>query len=148
MRPILARRLSRRQRGFTLLEAIVALVLIGGMGMALFGWINNTLLSLHRIQDANAVATAKLNVLEYMQTVNPMLRADGEADLGACKLRWKAKAVTALQDNAGYPRGIGLYQVALYATEVTVERADGSAWFEFALKQVGYKKVRELVLPF
>ncbi len=136
------------QRGFTLLEAIVALVLIGSMGMALFGWINNTLLSLHRIQDANAVAEAKLNALEFMETVNPMLKPDGQASLGSYQLRWQAKAVTTIQDNTGYPQGIGLYQVALYATSITVERANGKPWFEFALKQVGYKKVRESRLPF
>jgi len=138
----------RGQRGFTLLEAIVALVLIGTMGMALFGWINNTLLSLHRVQDANAVAEAKLNVLEYMDTVNPMLRPEGLAALGTYRLRWQAKASTAIQDGTAYPRGISLYQLALYDTLIQVERADGKAWFEFALKQVGYKKVRELKLPF
>ena len=140
--------MTRGQRGFTLLEAIVALVLIGTMGMALFGWINNTLLSLHRIQDANAVAEAKLNALAYMDTVNPMLRPDGKAALGAYRLSWQATAATAIQDNTGYPRGVGLYQLALYDTQVKVERADGEAWFEFALKQVGYKKARELKLPF
>jgi general secretion pathway protein I len=138
----------RGQRGFTLLEAIVALVLVGGMGMALFGWINNTLLSLGRIQDANAVAEAKLNALEFMETVNPMLRPEGSASLGAYQLRWQASAATAAVDNANYPTGIGLYQLALYDTRVKVERADGEAWFEFALKQVGHKKVRTLRVPF
>jgi general secretion pathway protein I len=138
----------RSQRGFTLLEAIVALALIGTMGMALFGWINNTLLSLHRIQDANAIAEAKLNVLEFMHTVNPMLRPDGQATLGVYRLRWQAKATTAMQDNSAYPQGVGLYQLALYNTEIKVERADGAAWFEFALKQVGYKMVRQAKLPF
>ena len=137
----------RGQRGFTLLEAIVALVMIGSMGMALFGWINNTALSLRRIQDANAVAEAELNALAYMDTVNPMLNPDGEAEFGAYRLSWKAAAATAVQDNSGYPRGIGLYQLALYDTQVKVERG-GAAWFEFALKQVGYKKVREMKLPF
>ena len=138
----------RGQRGFTLLEAIVALVLIGTMGMALFGWINNTLLSLHRVQDAGAIAEAKLNALEFMATLNPMLRPAGQVSLGAYQVRWQAKPATAIQDNAGYPQGVGLFQLALYTTTVKVERADGEAWFEFALKQVGFKKARELQMPF
>ncbi|MGZ8218727.1 type II secretion system protein [Methylomagnum sp.] len=140
--------MRRRQRGFTLLEAIVALVLIGSAGMALFGWLNSSLISLSRIRDANAIAEAKLNVLEFMNTVNPMLKPEGEVALGTYRARWKAEATTAIQDNVGYPRGIGLYQLALYRTAVKVERDDGAAWFEFALKQVGYKKVREVRLPF
>jgi general secretion pathway protein I len=140
--------MRRKQRGFTLLEAIVALVLIGSAGMALFSWLNNTLISLSRIRDANAIAEAKLNVLEFMNTVNPMLKPEGEVPLGTYKARWKAEATTAIQDNVGYPRGIGLYQLALYRTSVKVARDDGVPWFEFDLKQVGYKKVREVRLPF
>lgn len=140
--------MRRKQRGFTLLEAIVALVLIGSAGMALFGWLNNTLISLSRIRDANAIAEAKLNVLEFMNTVNPMLKPEGEVGLGIYKARWKAEATTAIQDNVGYPRGVGLYQLALYRTSIKVTRDDGAPWFEFDLKQVGYKRVREVRLPF
>jgi general secretion pathway protein I len=140
--------MGRRQAGFTLLEAIVALVLIGSAGMALFGWINGTLLSLNRIRDANAMAEAKLNVLEYMNAVNPMLKPEGEAAFGTYRATWKAEATTAIQDNVAYPKGTGLFQLALYRTAIEIVREDGTPWFAFDLKQVGYKKVREMKLPF
>ena len=139
---------ARLQRGFSLLEAIVAMVLIGGAGMALFSWINTNLVSLARIQEINVQAEATANVVEYMNAVNPMLSPEGKADLGAYRVRWKAEPVTAFQDGANYPKGISLYRLALYQTTVTVEQADGAKWFEFALQQVGYKKVREIKLPF
>jgi general secretion pathway protein I len=139
---------GRVQRGFSLLEAIVAMALIGGVGMALFSLINANLISLARIQEINAQAEATANVVEYMNAVNPMLAPEGNADLGAYRLRWKAQPVTAFQDGANYPNGISLYRLGLYQTTVTVEQADGAKWFELALQQVGYQKVREPRLPF
>lgn len=139
---------AKSQRGFTLMEAIVALVLISATGMALFGWINSSLGSLARLRDADARAEATVNALEYMNSVNPMLIPEGRADLGAYRIRWRAAAATAAQDGANYPQGISLYQLALYDTAIRVEKMDGSPWFELTLRQVGFKKVRELRLPF
>lgn len=136
------------QQGFTLLEAIVAMVLVASIGMALFSWINTNIVSLRHIQDSNARAEATVNVLEYMNTVNPMLTPEGKTDLGIYRLRWKSEALTALQDGANYPQGISLYQLALYRTTIKVEKNSGEPWFELALRQVGYKKVRELGRPF
>lgn len=138
----------RIQQGFTLLEAIVALVLIGSVGMALFGWINTNIMTLSRVQAINAESDAKLNALEYMNSVNPMLAPEGQADLGAYRLRWQAEAITEVRDGANYPFGISLYQLALYRTQVTVKKSGGEPWFDLTLRQVGYKKMRELRLPF
>ena len=136
-----------RQHGFTLLEAIVALVLISSAGMALFSWINSDLDILNRIDAGNARNGATRNIIEYMSTVNPMLQSEGHAELGDYSLDWNAKATTTIMDGANYPQGISLYQLALYDTHIDVQRG-GKAWFDFKLRQVGYKKVRELRLPF
>ena len=135
---------SRTQQGFTLIEAIVAMVLIATTGMALFSWINSNLITLNRVQEANAESAATSNVVDYMNTVNPMLTPQGEAGLGAYRMSWKATASIDPRDGAGYPYGTSLYQLALYQPQVQVQKADGQAWFEFKLQQVGYKKVRVL----
>lgn len=139
---------TRKQLGFTLIEAIVALVLIGTTGMALFGWINTNIITLNRVQETNAENAATINALEYMHSINPMISPEGQANLGSYRLSWKAEAATEPRDGANYPFGIGLYQLDMYQTKVTVQKADGQFWFTFALQQVGYKKVRELSLDF
>lgn len=135
-------------RGFSLLEAIVALALIGGVGIALFSWINSNIMALGRVQDINSQAAATTNVVEFMNTVNPMITPEGKTTLGSYRVIWKAAPVTAIQDGASYPSGISLYQLALYDNVIALERLDGTPWFNFTLRQVGYKKVRNIGLPF
>jgi type II secretory pathway pseudopilin PulG len=134
--------------GFSLIEAIVALALIGGVGIALFSWINGNIMALGRVSEANSRAETTTNVLEFMNTVNPMLTPDGKTTLGRYAISWKASPVTAVADGASYPSGTGLYQLALYDNVISVAAPDGTPWFNFTLRQVGYKKVRELRLPF
>ncbi|MCA3034435.1 MAG: type II secretion system protein, partial [Rhodocyclaceae bacterium] len=52
-------------RGFTLLEAIVALVLLSTAGLVLFSWINASFDGLARIEQSNARAAAELNAMEF-----------------------------------------------------------------------------------
>lgn len=138
---------TRKQLGFTLIEAIVALVLIGTTGMALFGWINTNITTLSRVQEINAEDAATINAVEYMSSINPMISPEGQANLGPYRLSWEAKSATGPRDGANYPYGTSLYQLGLYQTKITMQKADGQFWFAFTLQQVGYKKVRELSLP-
>jgi general secretion pathway protein I len=140
-------RSGRKQHGFTLIEAIVALVLIATTGMALFSWINSNIITLNRVQEINAENAATVNAVEYMHDINPMISPEGQTNLGSYRLSWKAEATTEPRDGAGYPYGIGLYQLGLYQNKVTVQKSDGQFWFAFTLQQVGYKKVRELLMP-
>ena len=127
-----------RQAGFSLLEAVVAMVLISGVGYALFGWINTNIMTLTRIQETNARAEVTQNILEYMNSINPMKTPAGNARLGQVSLRWESKPITLVQD------GLGLYQLALYDTLVRVDSRESLPGFEFHFRQVGHKKVREL----
>lgn len=135
------------QRGFSLLEAMVAMVILASAGWALFSWVNASIVSLRRVEDANARSAATTNALEYLQAVNPMQRPEGEADLGEYRIRWRASAMTRVMDGSDYPRGQSLYELALYETVVRAYKGVDEYWFEFKIKQVGFKKVRALVNP-
>ena len=119
------------------------MVLISGAGYALFGWINTNIMTLNSIREANARTEATRNILEYMEGVNPMLKPSGSASLGYYKIRWESKPSTLVQEGSAN----SLYQFALYDTLVKAEGALAQPWLEFHLRQVGYKKVRELLPP-
>lgn len=137
-----------KHRGFSLLEAMVALVVLSSAGMVLFSWINASIVSLRRVEDANVRSAATINALEFMQSVNPMLRPQGSMDLGAYELRWQSRELTTPLDGADYPRGIGPFQIALYDTTVSLHQHGGAYWFEFNLQQVGHRRVRTAINPF
>lgn len=137
---------SSGQRGFTLLEAIVALALISSAGMALFAWINSNIATLSRVEESSQRAAATRNTLQFMQTVNPMLASSGEATLGEYRIRWQAEPITDTVDGANFPYGVSLYQFVLYNTRIEVQGAPQKPDFTLELKQVGYKRVRAMVL--
>lgn len=139
---------TRKQLGFTLIEAIVALVLIATTGMALFSWINSNIITLNRVQENNAENAATVNALEYMNNINPMISPEGQASLGSYRLSWKAEATAEPRNGTGYPSGIGIYRFAMYQTKVTIQKSDGQFWFAFTLQQIGYTKIRQLIMPF
>ena len=137
----------RKAGGFTLLEAIVALVLISTTGIAIFGWVNRSLDSLARLQGAQVQDAAVRNALDWMDTVNPMLTPSGRENLGQISVSWQSEAVAARRDGMSPGGAPSLYQLALYDTEVIVD-ADGREVTRFVLRQVGYEQVREFRLPF
>lgn len=131
-----------KTKGFSLLEAIVALVLVAMVGMALFAWINTNLNNLYRIQQIQKRHEAVRNAIEFMETVNPMLRPKGDMTVGLYRFKWQAEPLTEPMDNASGIKGQGLYQVVLYKTSVDIF-IQTDYIFNVKLQQVGYKQVRE-----
>lgn len=136
------------QQGFTLLESIVALVIVATAGMALFSWLSSSLSNLRHAADVSAEISAKENIIEFMRTINPMLTPEGDMLFGPYQIHWSSKAIISEQDNANYPNGIGLYKIGLFQTKITTSRPEAHLWFEFTLKQVGYWKARKKINPF
>lgn len=140
---------ARREGGFSLLEAVVALVILASVGWALLSWVNASIVSLRRVEDANAQSAATINAVEYMQTVNPMLRPQGGVDLGGYRIAWVSTAVTSPLPGTDFQRGRSNYDLALYDTTVRAYRGEAEQpWFEFRLRQVGFKAVRKSINPF
>ena len=141
-------RSERRQAGFGLLEALVALVLLSSIGFTLLGWVQQNLDNMQRMKGFYAEQEARRAVAEWGYALNPMDKPDGEVRIGSIRLTWKSVPIAEKVSQTGYPQGIGLYDVALYDVEVTVFRdSDNTPWFSEKLTTVGHKKVRELGSP-
>jgi len=132
----------KKQHGFTLLEAIVSLVLIAGVGMALFSWINTNLISLHRIQQTQSRHDATRNALAFIRSVNPLETPQGEETLGIYTFEWQSTAVQLPKDVISSAGAVGLFQIGLYEMQITVYK-DDELITTFTVRHVGYKQVRE-----
>lgn len=129
------------QRGFTLLEAIVAMVILASAGSALFAWLNTNLLTVNRIQAIQHRDEATRLGLEWMETVNPSNQPQGSVDFNGYRIQWQGQPLQPPRDGSGLRGGQSLFQVTLYQMQVRVEPPDRPA-VEFTLRRTGYEQVR------
>ena len=130
------------QRGFTIIEALVALALVAVTIIPLYEWVGRSLGMAARTADVTRQAEAELSALGVLSRVNPMADPEGSLDIGSGhRVRWQAVPKTDAVDNVAYPRGVGIYQVALYQVKAEVLRGN-VVWFDFTIDQLGYRRVR------
>lgn len=133
---------TEQARGFTLLEAVVALAILAAAGMALFASVSQSMQMLQRADAARVQDGALRNAMALLEQVNPMERPSGTERLGKMEMRWSSVLVEPERDNiTGYLQP-GLHEVGLY--DVTLEvRLDGQPSREYALRRAGYRQVRQ-----
>lgn len=130
-----------KQRGFTLLETIVALVLISSVGMALLTWVHSNIMNLQQVRNANERNQAIRNTLSFMDTVNPSLIPSGEHQLGMFLIRWQANLIDGPKDGLNLEGRLGYFQLALFDTNISIFKED-QMLTQFSLRQMGYQQVR------
>lgn len=134
-------RANSRISGFSLLEALVALVLLTTAGLALFSWINASFDALNRIETSNTVAEAEINALEFLKTINPAQRPEGETVLGDVALRWRARPVSDTRPNMTDAQTPGQFTVTLYEVDVTLVSQPTLPRHTFRVRQMGYTRM-------
>jgi len=129
-----------KQQGFTLLEAIVALVLIATTGMALLSWINTNLIALNRVQDAQRRNESIRNALNFVDALNPMLKPKGEQKVGIYTFKWKTSVIDPPKNNVNTGGDTGSYLVGLYHVELGIY-IDETPISMLNARQIGYKQI-------
>ncbi len=142
------RRSLRSQRGFSLLEAIVALVVFSGVGVSLYALLNTNMIQMHRAKDAAHQESAVYRAFDYLHAINPRMQPQGQADIGGGYLvKWDAELMEPARQSQGTQGGKGLYEVGLYEVDLDLMRTDESVERQvgrYRLRLVGYEKVRTL----
>lgn len=136
------------QAGFALLEAIIAIAILSAAMVSIYGLLSSGLTAARRLGEANLSAEAQLSAMEVMRAVNPTATPQGAVDLGPYRVTWQARKLAGPIDQTNYPRGVGLYAITLFDTDVRVARPDGGEIARFALRQLGYDRVRDPPIPF
>ncbi|WP_168198943.1 PulJ/GspJ family protein [Luteimonas granuli] len=129
------------QAGFTLLEAIVAMVVMGTCLLALYGWLSTNTIAVTRAQaQMRAVADAR-SALAAIESINPMSERSGTREIPPLTVSWDSTPLTPTRpgiSQAGMPT---LFDFALYRLDVRVAR-EGAVVREFQVRRVGWVQAR------
>ena len=137
---------SYSSRGFTLLEAIVAMVIVSVLSMSLYSWLNVSYVSSNRAIEALDVTDVVVSARAYIEKINPMAQPDGTYQLGEYYIKWSSTPITDIAPayNGGSP---GLFDIALYQVDVelikgNVEESKNVVGL-YSVELIGYHRARE-----
>ena len=132
-----------RQSGFTLLEAIVALVIFSMGSLALYSWLGVNIKTLLRVQALRESVALSTSALEAVRGLNPMTTPRGRREIGDLAVEWDAKPVEPVRSAVTQIGRPTIFQVGLFAVDVRVLRG-GAEVDRFQVRQVGYHQIGTL----
>ena len=129
----------RKVGGFTLLEAIVAMVVFTLGAFALYGWLSTNVITLNRISLRQEQEVAFASALDLIRRSNPMQAPAGQRDIGDMTVTWRSEVVEAPKPNVDQAGTNGIYIVGLYTVFVRVTR-NGRPVGNFYVRQIGWEQ--------
>ncbi|MGK0440271.1 MAG: general secretion pathway protein I [Pseudohongiellaceae bacterium] len=129
------------QKGFTLLEAVVAIAIFAMGATALYSAINTHLKTLERIDHVNTRNSAIESAIEFMSTVDPVTTPQGQAKIGEMTLMWEATAPIYAADVLDEQNIKTINQASLFDTAVSLSR-QGDLISVFNITLLGVNKAK------
>ena len=100
--------------GFTLIETLVALVILAASLLAFYEFLAGALNGAAAAERAATDYDRRQSALALASTLNPMATPEGNFDLGAYRIHWRAERIGAVRQSSGFPSGKGRFTIALY----------------------------------
>lgn len=130
----------RRQRGFGILEVLVAFVLFSGVGVILLGWLQQNMVTTQRLRGVYEEVQARQLALDVARSVNMAQTPKGKRQIGNWRVQWEAAPEGDEAAQTGYPAGIGRHTLRLYKTTLQVFRdEEAQPWVTEELVLVGHR---------
>lgn len=136
-----------RQQGFTLLEAIVAIAVLAMSAMALYAWLNSSLVILKRVDDVYQSVEAVESALEWVKVLDPIKQPQGEQEMAGATLAWRVEAkgaALAAKDMYSNPT---VNDAQLFTVYIQIKR-DDQVLANFEMAKLGFiskRSVEDLV---
>lgn len=132
-------------RGFTLLEAIVALVIFAAGALSLYAWLGSNLRSIERVQASRERIAGQRAALALLAGINPSAEPTGERSLGDLTVYWRARLLEPVKPGSTQVGAASIFELGLYEVEVEAQVA-GRALPTFSLRRVGWRQTGTIEL--
>ncbi len=134
-------------RGFTLLEAIVAVAIMGIALVPTITFVSQMVGALSRASDANARNLAEQSIIELLEPLNPVERPVGNDQIGDLLIHWNSVDIIPPSKEIQAGVGLAVFGVGFYVVTVSVDRVNQGPWFSFDMRKVGYQKIGSQSAP-
>ncbi|MEO9078076.1 MAG: prepilin-type N-terminal cleavage/methylation domain-containing protein [Rhodanobacter sp.] len=135
----------RKQGGFSLLEAIVALTLMATCLLALYAWLSSSTLALNHVSAKALSLQDSRAALAVIDTINPMATPTGVRNLDPLEIRWKASPMTDQRVGMTEAYSASPFDFRLFLLTVTVSRGKHVV-NEFDVRKTGWVVTRPIRL--
>jgi len=135
--------MARGTRGFTLLEAIVAMAVMSLALIPMVAFVTQATNELFRAGESNERSFVMQSALALMEPINPMAEAQGSLPLdNNITMTWESQPI--VEPNTGINVGAGLpaYRLGFFKVHVSLVRGQ-DRWFDFDMRKVGYEKTNQ-----
>ena len=126
-------------RGFTLLEAIVAVAIIGFALIPLVSFLSLSANELAKAAESNDRSFVMEAVIAMMDPVNPVTAPSGSMPLNDnISVSWDSQQLIPSGKNPKPNSGLPSFRLSFYKVHVIVSRAVSGPWFDFDMRKIGY----------
>lgn len=135
-------RQQRKDAGFTLLEAIIAIAIIGFALIPLVSFLSLSANELSKAAESNERSFVEQAAIAMMGPVNPFQTPSGSTPLNdKISIAWDSKALVPPNKNLVPNSGLPSFRLTFYAVHVIVSRQGAGPWFDFDMRKVGYDAI-------
>jgi prepilin-type N-terminal cleavage/methylation domain-containing protein len=126
--------------GFTLIEAIVAMAIIGIAALPIMLLISESLNQLTRAANASSHAAAMESVIAMLDPMNPMTTPTGKMDMGSFSFTWESAVIVPPNDTVQVGAGLAGHSIGFYDVQIEIYREE-RPWFSFSARKTGYERI-------
>ena len=109
-----------RIRGFSLLEAIVALTIVAAAILGAYAWVAGNIVSLTRVRDLALEEAALQQALGTLEQTDLGHQPAGSIQWREFRIDWQAEPIEASRPSRTGVGGTGLYELTLYRVLLSV----------------------------
>lgn len=122
-----------------MIEAVVAMVVIGMASIPISMLISQSLDQLSRVVEANARANAIESALAVIDPMNPMDTPSGEIEMGDISMLWESTVLVPPNPSVQIGASLAGQSIGFYNVDINMVK-NNRPWFSFSLRKVGFRK--------